>query len=89
MNKNFFAGLYFQFKKRNAMRQTINVGDKVIWEIGNGIAEGEVIDAYQYKNESVDTRYITQQVNEGSKALLIQLTDGRKVLKLEAEVKRM
>lgn len=70
------------------MRQTINVGDKVIWQIGNGLAEGEVIDAYQYKNENVDTQYITRQVNEGSRALLIQLTDGRKVLKLEGEVKR-
>jgi hypothetical protein len=70
------------------MRQAINIGDKVTWPIGNGLAEGEVIDAYQYKNESADTRYITRQIDEGSRALLIQLTDGRKVLKLEVEVQR-
>jgi surface antigen len=70
------------------MRQTISIGDKVTWRIGNGLAEGEVIDAYQYKNESIDTRYITRRVDEGSRALLIQLNDGRKVLKLEAEVQR-
>lgn len=70
------------------MRQTINIGDTVTWQIGEGLAQGEVIDAYEYKNDSIDARYITRRVNEVSKALLIQLNDGRKVLKLEVEVQR-
>jgi hypothetical protein len=70
------------------MREIINIGDKVVWTIGSDFAEGEVIDAYHYKNGSTDAQTITRQVEEGGRALLIQLTDGRKVLKLEVEVQR-
>lgn len=71
------------------MSGTINKGDKVRWAWGNVEVLGEVIDMYIPNRINIYGNSNTERlVEQGAKALLIELEDGRKVLKLESEVRR-
>jgi hypothetical protein len=59
----------------------LEIGDKVRWQVGGRICEGEVRDIYLRDQRSNSPL----QVGQG-RALLIELSDGKKVLKLENEL---
>lgn len=76
------------------MYNHINKGDKVCWHIGEQQVRGQVVDMYKHKvthsNNKIVFNNIDSHSPEGIRhALLIELEDGRKVLKLEDEVTRV
>jgi hypothetical protein len=66
------------------MKKSINKGDIVSWEWGKVQSSGQVIELYS--NIAKELPNYIQKSAEMKQALLIQLADGRKVLKLEDEV---
>lgn len=60
---------------------TLQIGDKVKWHVGGQVCEGEVREVYLREQHSGSPLQIGQ-----GRALLIELGDGRKVLKLEREL---
>lgn len=67
----------------------IRTGTKVSWKWGNGIAEGKVLETYTLSTtKTIKGSDITRNGSEENKALLIEQSDGDKVLKLESEVSR-
>jgi hypothetical protein len=73
--------------KYSAMNATIEKGDLVLWEWGKVTAKGRVIDLYQpISCEDLEKLALTIEISKTAKALLIQMADGRKVIKMENEV---
>lgn len=72
------------------MYKNINKGDAVIWSIGGRQVQGQVVDIYEHTVSGRIKSYLEQsQLNADTySALLIELEDGRKVLKLQDEVRR-
>jgi hypothetical protein len=66
------------------MKKSINKGDIVSWEWGKVQSSGQVIELYS--NIAKELPNYIRKSEEMKQALLIQLADGRKVLKLEDEV---
>jgi uncharacterized protein YrrD len=60
----------------------LEIGDKVSWHVGGTTCEGVVTDVYLRDNRG-ETAF---QVGHG-RALLVELSDGRKVIKLESELR--
>jgi hypothetical protein len=70
------------------MKTSINKGDKVTWKWGDMRASGQVIDTYIHKSiKEIKDSDTIRHISDTAIALLIELEDGRKVLKLEDEVK--
>jgi hypothetical protein len=67
------------------MAKSIDKGDIVYWDWGEVPASGKVIELYSNVSNSANPFPFTR-LSELKNALLIQLEDGRKVLKLENEV---
>jgi hypothetical protein len=73
------------------MKTVINKGDRVSWGLGDTLATGQVIDLYINNNlEKINGEDITtdRKVEKTARALLIEMEDGRKILKMEHEVMR-
>jgi hypothetical protein len=69
------------------MSRQINKGDQVVWQFGGDILVGRVVDCYHQNTNMLDKiSYHARYWPHGNKALLVELEDGRKVLKLENEV---
>lgn len=69
------------------MEEQFKRGDKVIWQTGHDYKEGKVVDTYLQDGDNAAVP--ANMHHEASKnALLIELNDGSKVLKLENEVIR-
>ena len=72
------------------MYQNSNKGDTVCWSIGEQKVRGQVVDTYKHQVRNTDNAYhINDSPAQIRNALLIELDDGRKVLKLENEVRRV
>jgi hypothetical protein len=67
----------------------IRKGSKVAWKWAEGQAEGKVLETFTKEiSKTIKGSKITRKGEKGNKALLIEQTDGEKVLKLESEVKK-
>ncbi|MGY5352228.1 DUF2945 domain-containing protein [Wenyingzhuangia sp. IMCC45533] len=67
----------------------IRKGTTVVWEWGNGKAEGKVKETYTSKiTKKIKGSEVTRNGESDNKALYIEQEDGGSVLKLESEVKR-
>ena len=67
----------------------IRKGTKVIWNWGNGSAEGKVKSTFtKTVTMTIKGNEVTRNGEEGNKALCIEQENGDQVLKLESEVTR-
>ena len=67
----------------------IREGSNVKWSWGNGEATGKVSETFTKEvTRTIEGNEVTRKGESGNKALLIEQTDGGKVLKLESEVKK-
>lgn len=69
------------------MGEQFKRGDKVMWQADGQTKAGQVIDTY-LQNGAHITGHSNTYNTASRNALLIELSDGSKVLKLEDEVKR-
>ena len=69
------------------MGEQFKRGDKVMWQADGQTKAGQVIDTY-LQNSANLTSQISTYSTASKNALLIELTDGSKVLKLAEEVRR-
>jgi hypothetical protein len=69
------------------MGEQFKRGDKVMWQADGQTKAGQVIDTY-LQNSANLTSPISTYSTASKNALLIELTDGSKVLKLAEEVRR-
>ena len=69
------------------MGEQFKRGDKVMWQADGQTRAGQVIDTY-LQNGANATAHANTYNTASKNALLIELADGSKVLKLEDEVKR-
>ena len=69
------------------MKVQIRRGDKVVWHAGDETKTGHVLDSFLQSggNTSLNSN---MQSTASKNALLIEMNDGSKVLKLENEVMR-
>ena len=68
----------------------IKEGSTVKWKWGNGTAEGEVKETYDYEiTKTIKGNEVTRKGESGNKALLIKQDDGDQVLKSESEVEKV
>lgn len=73
------------------MKTVINKGDRVSWGLGDSMATGQVIDLYinnKLDKSDGDDMSTDRKVEKTARALLIEMEDGRKILKMEHEVMR-
>lgn len=69
---------------------TINEGDKVSWEWGDGTASGTVRSIFQEKTIcTIDGSEVIRKGSKEDPALYIENTDGNNALKLSSEVEKV
>ncbi|KIN70503.1 hypothetical protein Z945_3558 [Sulfitobacter noctilucae] len=68
---------------------SINEGDKVEWDWGNGTASGKVQSTFAEKTtRKIDGSEVTRNGTKDDPALYIEQSDGDNVLKLASEVRK-
>jgi len=70
------------------MNYAFTIGDFVHWFIGETKCEGEIVDIHIRQAPVTGIGNFFKKEPDAQKVLLIQIKDGRRVLKLEKEVMR-
>jgi len=67
----------------------MQVGTKVEWDWGQGTGEGKIVERHERRvQRKIEGSTITRNGESGNAALVIETDDGKKVLKLESEVRK-
>ncbi|RYD73203.1 MAG: hypothetical protein EOP53_20540 [Sphingobacteriales bacterium] len=67
------------------MSEKATIGDRVSWLLGHANVEGQIIDIYKKEASEAEKKSVFLEAAYYN-VLLIQLNNGRKVLKREADV---
>lgn len=70
------------------MSNSFTIGDFVYWYVGETRCEGEIVDIHIRQAPVTGLGSLFKKSHDAERVLLIQLKDGRRVLKLEKEVIR-